>query len=133
MSTKIAAVTDDGTTISQHFGRATYYAVLTVEDGKIIKREMRDKLGHGHFAGQEKHESEGSLHGLDAEAQERHGRMMAAIQDCQVLLARGMGWGARKSLEAAGIQAIITDVKGVEDAAAAYLAGDIVDHTELLH
>ena len=37
----------------------------------------------------------------------------------------------RKSLDAAGIQAIITDVKGVEDAA--YLAGDIVDHTELLH
>jgi len=39
----------------------------------------------------------------------------------------------RKSLEAAGIQAIITAVKGVEDAAAAYLAGDIIDHTELLH
>ena len=37
----------------------------------------------------------------------------------------------RQSLEVAGIQAIITDVTGVEDAA--YLAGDIVDNTELLH
>ena len=27
---KVAFVTDDGTTISQHFGRARYYEVLTV-------------------------------------------------------------------------------------------------------
>ena len=30
---KIAAITDDGTTISQHFGRAPYYVVVTVEAG----------------------------------------------------------------------------------------------------
>jgi len=130
---KIAAVTDDGITNSQHSGRATHYAILMVEDGKIIKREIRGKLGHGHFVGQEGHEEEGGLHGLGTEAQSRHVRMMGAIQDCQVLLARGMAWGARKSLEAAGIQAVITDIQSVEDAVNACSAGDIVDHTELLH
>ena len=39
----------------------------------------------------------------------------------------------RKSLEAAGIRPIITDPEGVEGAVKAYLAGDIVDHMELLH
>ena len=45
MNIKIAAITDDGQTISQHFGRAAYYAVLTIEDGKIIAREQREKMG----------------------------------------------------------------------------------------
>jgi predicted Fe-Mo cluster-binding NifX family protein len=43
---KIAAVTDDGETISQHFGRARYYKVYVVDDGTITGREMRDKAGH---------------------------------------------------------------------------------------
>jgi predicted Fe-Mo cluster-binding NifX family protein len=29
---KIAIVSDDGMTISQHFGRATYYVVVSVEN-----------------------------------------------------------------------------------------------------
>ncbi len=33
---KIAAVTEDGVTISQPFCRAPYYEVLTVEDGRIV-------------------------------------------------------------------------------------------------
>ena len=29
---KIAIITDDGKTISQHFGRANYYAVVTIDN-----------------------------------------------------------------------------------------------------
>ena len=36
---KIAFITDDEKTISQHFGRAPYYLVITVEDGKETNRE----------------------------------------------------------------------------------------------
>ena len=50
---KIAIVTDDGKTISRHFGRATHYLVVTAEDGKIIERELREKLGHQHFSSEE--------------------------------------------------------------------------------
>jgi len=130
---KIAAVTDDGSTISAHFGRASHYAVLTVKDGEIVERELRDKLGHSQFAGPEEQHQPGQPHGFGPQAADRHTRMIAAIQDCQVLLARGMGWGARQSLEQAGITAILTDIDGIDAAVAAYLAGDIVDHTERLH
>ena len=34
---KIAVITDDEKTISQHFGRAPYYMVFTIEDGHIIR------------------------------------------------------------------------------------------------
>ena len=40
---KIAAITDDGKTISLHFGRAQQYLVATVENGQIVNRELRDK------------------------------------------------------------------------------------------
>ncbi len=130
---KIAAVTSDGLTISPHFGRASYYAVITVETGSIVKRELRDKLGHSHFVHQEQEHERGQPHGFGPEAQDRHIRMIAAIEDCQVLLARGMGWGARKSLEQAGIKAILTDIQDIEAAVKAYLDEEIVDHTELLH
>jgi len=97
---KIAVVTEDGNTISQHFGRAPYYQVLTIEDGKIVHKEQRDKAGHSTFAGHdEEHLAPGERHGFDAGAQARHASMMGNIIDCQVLIARGMGWGAYESLK----------------------------------
>ena len=130
---KIAAVTDDGTTISQHFGRAAYYSVLTVNNGQITNRELRDKVGHSHFAAQEQGHDRGTPHGTGPEAQSRHTQMIDAIRDCQVLLARGMGWGARQGLEEAGIKAILTDIEDIEVAVQAYLRGELADHPELLH
>jgi len=43
---KIVVITDDERTISQHFGRAPYYLVATVDDGQVIEWQRRDKLGH---------------------------------------------------------------------------------------
>ncbi len=130
---KIAAITDDGVTISQHFGRAPYYAVLTVENGEIVNREMRDKLGHLHFVGEEERLDESGRHGFGPMAMDRHARMAAAIADCQVLLCRGMGWGAYESMKQAGITPIVTDIAEIDAASQAYLDGTIVDHREFLH
>jgi predicted Fe-Mo cluster-binding NifX family protein len=129
---KIAAVTEDGVTISQHFGRAPYYVVLTVEDGQVVGREQREKVAHGRGAGGHVH-VEGQAHGFDAASQDTHGRMAAPIADCQVLLARGMGMGAYESLKQAGIQPVITTIANVEEAALQAANGTIVDHQERLH
>lgn len=133
---KIAAVSEDGATISQHFGRAPFYVVLTVENGQIITREQRDKMGHAQFAGEhEAHSQEADPrgHGFDGAAQDRHARMAAAIADCDVLLARGMGAGAYESMRQAGIRPVVTDVASIDAAVQAYLAGELQDHVEKLH
>lgn len=133
---KIAAVTEDGITISQHFGRAPYYLVITVEDGRIVSREQREKIAHGqgHSHG---HSHEVQLadqpHGFDPAAQDTHSRMAAPISDCAVLLARGMGAGAYASLEQAGIRPILTTIANIEEAALQAAAGTIIDHRERLH
>jgi predicted Fe-Mo cluster-binding NifX family protein len=131
---KIAAITDDGKTISQHFGRAQYYLVATVENGVIVHQELRDKLGHTHFHN-EPHEAEqpGQLHGLGQASHDKHVRMAEAIADCEALLCRGMGAGAYFSMEQRGIRPVVTDIALIEDALKAYIDGNIVDHTEKLH
>lgn len=133
---KIAAVSDDGVTISQHFGRAPFYIVLTIEDGKILARETRDKMGHAQFAGEPHEETHGADprgHGFDPAAQSRHARMAAAIADCDVLLARGMGAGAYENMKQVGIRPIVTNVVNIEAAALAAARGELMDHAERLH
>lgn len=133
---KIAAVSDDGVTISPHFGRASFYVVLTIEDGKIVAREQRDKMGHAQFAGEPHEESHSAGrvgHGFGPSAQSRHARMATAIADCQILLTRGMGAGAYENMKEAGIRPIITDIADIETAALAAARGELVDHMERLH
>ena len=134
---KIAAVSDDGFTISQHFGRAQYYIVVTVENGEIISHETRSKLGHGQFAGENRDEhqkiEDPRGHGYDPAAQNRHARMATAIADCDVLLTRGMGAGAYESMKQAGIRPVVTSIVNIDEAVKAVISGEITDHTEMLH
>jgi len=131
---KIAAITDDGKTISQHFGRAQYYLVATVEDGQIVKRELREKMGHTHFTNQPHTEEQpGQLHGMDAASHNKHLQMAEAIADCEALLCRGMGMGAYESMKSYGIRPVVTDITAIDEAVMAYVGGDIVDRVERLH
>ena len=131
---KIAAITEDGTTISQHFGRAPLYLVVTVEDGKVTNKETRDKAGHHTFAAHQHPETApGEPHGYDTGAQTRHASMAETIADCQVLLAGGMGWGAYESMKDHNIETIVTDVENIEEAVRLYLAASLSNLMERLH
>jgi predicted Fe-Mo cluster-binding NifX family protein len=149
---KIAAITDDGQTISQHFGRAALYLVATIENGQIVNRELRDKLGHAHFTEQShspeqpgrrrggeaaayKQSGEAGLrqHGLDAASHDKHLQMAAAIRDCQALLCRGMGRGAYESMQTIGIRPVVTDIAAIDEAVMAYVKGELVDRVDRLH
>ena len=130
---KIAVITDDGKIISRHFGRALNYLVFTVEEGKIIARELRSKLGHADFGGGGHHEHQGGSHGMDPVSHDRHARMADAITDCQAVICGGMGMGAYQSLRQLNIQPVLTEIGDVEQAAQAFIDGKIVDRTEMLH
>jgi len=131
---KIAIITDDGKTISQHFGRAPYYRVLTIEDGKIIEHEMRSKMGHNQFSSEphtaENHEAG---HGLDSASHNKHASMAETIADCKVIICGGMGTGAYQSMQQLGIQPLVTEVLDIEVAAQAFILGKLIDRTEFLH
>jgi len=130
---KIAAITEDGTTLSQHFGRAPYYVVVTAEDGEVVGKETRDKPGHNSFAPHQPYSTHEEGHGFGAKAQSRHASMAEPIADCQVLIAGGMGWGAYESLKNRGIEAIVTDIKTIDEAVKLYLEGKLLNLRGRLH
>ena len=130
---KIAAVTEDGVTLSQHFGKAPFYMVYTIENNKVVNQEKRLKAGHhGSAACHDNHDSCGG-HGHDTGAQARHATMAQTIDDCQVHIAGGMGWGAFESLKSRDIQPVVTDVENLEKAVKLYIAGKLPNLMERLH
>lgn len=138
---KIAVVTEDGKTISAHFGRAPCYMIVTVENGTIVAHEMRQKPAHGQFASpggglgcqSRQNASDERGHGFGAQAQSRHIQMIEPISDCEALICRGMGQGAYQNLKSRGIRPVLTDLLTIDEAVLAYVEGRIVDHPEWLH
>jgi transcriptional regulator with XRE-family HTH domain/predicted Fe-Mo cluster-binding NifX family protein len=134
ISMKIAAITEDGKTISQHFGRASHYLVLTIEEGKIVNREMRSKFGHDQFNTHLHVDASRSAgHGMGPDSRNKHMSMAETIADCKAVLCGGMGMGAYKNLHRLNIQPVVTDVCNIDEAVQAFLEGKLIDHTELLH
>lgn len=131
---KIALVTDDGTTISAHFGRAKYYEIVQVHEGVVTHRERREKAGHHSFAEAEQHHDHGNgPHGFDEASRDKHASMVAPIMDCQLMVARGMGAGAYHHITEAKIVPVLTDNNTIDEAVKEIISGTIANHTERLH
>lgn len=89
-----------------------------------------NSAGHGHHA----HAADNHPgHGHHAHAADRHAGMIAQITDVDVLLAGGMGFGARQALDDAGIEVIATDLRETEAAVQAWIAGELQHKDERLH
>jgi predicted Fe-Mo cluster-binding NifX family protein len=133
---KIATVSENGTTISQHFGRAPMYVVLTVENGRVVSKENRLRSAAGTCACHGESHSDchsEADHGTDIASQVKHGNMADAIADCDVIIARGMGYGAYASLKIRNLEAIITDQKSIDQAVDLFLKGKLDNLMEKLH
>jgi len=134
---KIAIASVDEQTISQHFGRADKYVVLSVEGGRIIDRKIFPKPDHRQFSprgsGNHRHEHGAGGSGLGQQARSKHEQMIENIRDCDILLTRGMGRGAYLNLQEWGIRPIVTNIPDIETAVEAVLDDTIIDHTDKLH
>ena len=140
---KIAIITDDGITVSKHFGRARFYLVAEIVDGRVANRETREKMGHGHFSAAEggehahhEHHHEGGephAHGSEGEAHGKHTQMAQTISDCETVVCGGMGQGAYLSLQRLNLRPVVTDLSDIEEVLNAFIGGTLTDHPELLH
>lgn len=128
--TKIAVASDDGRIVSQHFGRARGYVVLTLENGHVEKREFRDKLSHMDFGNEHHHTHQ---YGVGTGDEHRHGMMFAPITDCEVCVVGGMGVGAYENLRSIGIQPIVTDLKSIDETVQAFIENRLENHAERIH
>ena len=120
MTIKIAIATEDQRSITNHFGRAPQFRIITVEGAQITGDEVREKPYH---AQHEPHHPGGD---------HLHGEMFAPIADCQVLLCGGMGTPAYEKAQAAGLEVILTG-GDIEAAVQAYLSGALTSDLRRIH
>lgn len=127
---KIAVVTEDGKTVSRYFGRAPYYLVLTIENGQVVSREMRERQWPGRFGGNPTGHryAHGGASGYrnNAEGQAKPARQVEIISDCQILICRGIGQNAHERLLRFKIQPLVTECQAIDEAVQAYLQGNDV-------
>ncbi len=130
---KIAIVTTDGETVSQHFGRSPYYKIYTIKDNDPVSVEMRQR-GTGHFAqDQTNHEHHDThqvdnstgKHGYGTDADRKHATMAQEIGDCNILIAGGMGQGAYESFRQSGLEVILTNLQEINDVVNNYIQGTL--------
>lgn len=121
---KIAVVTDDKKKVSRHFGRARYFAIFEIDDGAIIRREIRDNT-ECHTVEEYDYADDSYLHECGPYSQGRHENIAKTIEDCSILITRGMGYGAYEFFKSQGIEVIITDVFDAEDAVKRYIQGEL--------
>jgi predicted Fe-Mo cluster-binding NifX family protein len=116
---KVAVPTQDGTSISRHFGRSTSFFVFRLEDEKIVDRSVRDNTFTAH--------AKGKCHeGHDPNQPHGHGEIVQALKDCAAVLCYGMGWRAAKALKEGGTQAFVVQQEmSPEEAVRKYLSGDL--------
>ena len=97
------AIPTEGTNISGHFGKCENFTIVTVEGLKIISKTVISTIGNQHAL-------------LPA---------LLAYHQVNVVIAGGMGDGAKKNLISKGIQIIMGVSGNIDEAVIAYLSGSL--------
>ena len=122
---KIAAATGDGCTIAADLRRAAYYAVLTVEGGLIVGRELRQKQPQGWYRATGHAEHRGPA-GAAPETVQGHDMLADPIDDCVAVLASAMDPASRDRFQEAGIWPVEVEPGPIDAAVRALAAGTLV-------
>ncbi len=116
---KIAFASDDGKTISAHFGHAQCFVVVTVKDGEILGKEERkvsekpERSAAGH--------KEGACY---CHASGGNTARLNLLDGCQAVMCLGMGPRAADYLRFAGIRPVVlAEPMPIEQAALQFASG----------
>lgn len=121
---RIAVPTNDGKSISEHFGRSAAFLIFETENGQIKSREMKTNgAQHSHAEGNCAHHSAGS-------ESHSHAGILTALDGCQVVICAGMGSRAVEALKAGGVSQIVVTAPGsAEETVTTFLAGKLTTET----
>jgi predicted Fe-Mo cluster-binding NifX family protein len=116
---KIAVATEDGISISAHFGRSAGFIIFDIDKGMANKLEQRDNIFTAHSQGR-------CGHGHETGEHHSHDAIADALKDCQAVICHGMGQRAFVDMQAKGIKAVIVSEDLTAEAAAQkYAKGDL--------
>jgi methionine-gamma-lyase len=99
---KVAVTCDDEQTVACHLGRAPLFLIYEVVDGTPVLSERRLNQHAGHSQSCSNSPNEAHVH-------HDHSDVLAAVSDCAMVVARGMGRRLAADMEARGITPAIID------------------------
>jgi len=124
---KIAIPSDDGESISPHFGRCRYFIIYEIEDNKIKSRTVRKNLCCPHRV----NVCPKTVLVQTREFIERiRNEAVSGILDCQVMIGRYMNESAIDNLNSHNIRIVLVDEKEADVAIEKYLLGALVEIRE---
>ncbi|MBN2174017.1 MAG: hypothetical protein JW731_07795 [Bacteroidales bacterium] len=118
---KIAVASDDGVNIAQHFGRTRGLLIFTVTNNEISDRSYIENNFTGHAQGHH-HDHD---HGHGHQHQHSHSNILDALQECEVVISRGMGRRLLDDFESAGKQVFVTWTENAENAVKQFIEGNL--------
>lgn len=98
---RIAIPSDDGNNITAHTGRAKGFVIYEIKDNRAERIEYRSNHFTAHALGECNEDTGSAKH-----QHQSHDSLLDALQDCQVLIARGMGPRLVMDLEIRDIRAL---------------------------
>lgn len=138
MTIKIAIPTNDGKTISRHFGQARAFLIVTLENGEITDRELREMpdtgdTDHHHHNHDHHHHNHDHDHAHGMGGNPAHMAKFEYIRDCQFLIGGGMGQPAVQRLNNMGIQVALTDHKNIDNLLEEVKTGQVKHNPKRAH
>ena len=121
---KIAVPTNDGVSISTHFGRSSAFLIFETENGQIQSTESKENgTTHARAQGACDHHAAEPAH-------DHHAGILAALAGCEMVICAGMGQRAADALKGRGIQILFTSIPSAVAAVSAHLAGKLTPARE---
>jgi len=116
---RIAVPTNDGTSISEHFGRSAAFLIFETENGQIKSRRLQSDVSkHSHRQGECKHPAT-DVHSHD------HAGILTTLEGCATVICAGMGHRAAEALKGRGVQIVFAAPGPADATVAAYLGGKL--------
>lgn len=113
---RIAVASNDNINVTGHVGRCQGFLIIDVENGEILKKEIRKNSFTDHVLGGEDHSHNGG-HGSGHGNNDGHKRLAEGLQDCKYLISHGMGWKLVEDIKSYGIEPLVTSELNAEEAA----------------
>jgi predicted Fe-Mo cluster-binding NifX family protein len=114
---RIAIASDDGAAVAAHTGRCRGFVIYEVSGHTAVHVEHRVNTFTAHARG----ECSGSPEAGDQH--HSHGPLIDALNDCGVLITRGLGPRLIADLGERGIESYVCNTELVEDAARQFVQG----------
>ncbi len=113
---RIAVASDDGINVTGHVGKCRGFLIIDVENGEILKKEIRKNSFTDHAIGKNEenvHDHENG-HGGGHGNNDGHKRLAEGLKDCKYLISHGMGWKLVEDIKSLGIEPLVTSETNAE-------------------